>query len=188
MGQVIPSSRPVIGRDLIEMKQEFGLSTSDALWVFGLSITKWSEITKERVDLPIKDPTLALLARFLDQNPSLSLVPKYPPASEVFDMFNEIVDVPQKRFSILLGAEASAAYRWRKPGARQTPTSQRLLYYMKITLLRMTENARIEMLSKWSNTVEQEASTRGRKDIFRTGRWEDNTRSKPAQDVEAEAQ
>lgn len=188
MNNIIPATRPVIGKDLLEIKQAFGLSTADAIWLFGLSITKWTQVAKSKAEEPIRDPTLALLARFLDRHPELSVVPKFPKTNEMFDFLNEITPVSQKRFSILLGSEASAAYRWRKPGARQSPTSERLMYFIKVSLLSLSENKRAEMLDDWKRTVEAEAQARGRENIFKSGRWFAEKEENEQEDADKDAE
>lgn len=167
----IPTTRPVIGRDLDEIKQTFGLSTADACWLFGLSITKWTQVARQSTDTPVKDPTLALLCRFLDQHPELSVMPKLPDATEMFDLINKVAQTDQKRFSILFGSEASAAYRWRKNGARQSPTLLRLMYYMKMALQTRNKASKEELLTDWAKTVEQEGSARGVNNVFKVGQW-----------------
>mgnify|MGYP006870084542 CR=1 FL=1 len=75
---MIPTNRPVLGRDLDEIKQEFGLSTADACYLFGLSITKWTHVVRQAPDAPVKDPTLALVVRLLDANPDLNEIHQTP--------------------------------------------------------------------------------------------------------------
>jgi hypothetical protein len=66
---MIPSNRPVLGRDLDAVRQEFGLLTNDIIWVLSMSITRWMQVVRQAPDEPVKDPTLALLVRFLAQHP-----------------------------------------------------------------------------------------------------------------------
>lgn len=169
--RMIPSSRPVVGRDLEEIKQQFGLSTADACFLFGISITKWTHIVRQGADVPLTDPTLALLVRFLAEHPELSVIPQMPTAAEMFELFNEVLDVDQKRFSLMLGAEASAGYRWRKANSRQSAALQRLMYYMRLALMSRSSSDRLQLLDGWSRTVASEGAARGVDDIFRAGQW-----------------
>ena len=66
---MIPTDRPVLGRDLETVRQGFGLATQDIIWVLGMSITRWMQIVRQAPDAPVKDPALALLVRFLAQHP-----------------------------------------------------------------------------------------------------------------------
>lgn len=168
---MIPTNRAVLGRDLDDVKMQFGLSTADACWLFGMSITKWTQIVRKAVDEPVTDPTLALLVRYLDQHPELSVIPKLPDGEEMFELINTIIPTDQKKFSILMGSEASAAYRWRRVGSRQSPTLLRLMFYMKMSLLGRTDSERLQLISEWQKTVELEGRARGVDDVFRRGRW-----------------
>ncbi len=168
---MIPDNRPVIGRDLDTIKQQFGLSTADACHLFGMSITKWTHVARQGADVPVTDPTLALLARFLDGHPELNVIPRYPDPTEMYDFVNDIHPVDQKAFSVLMGSEASATYRWRKTGSRPSPVLQRLMHYMRLSLLARDETGKVELLSDWRTTVAQEGLVRGVPNVFKVGRW-----------------
>lgn len=172
---MIPNNRPVLGRDLDAVRQEFGLLTNDIIWVLSMSITRWMQIVRQAPDEPVKDPTLALLVRFLAQHPELAVVPKQPSASDLFALMNEVADVEPKRFATYFGAETSAAYRWMKPDARPSSTALRLMHFMKIALLMQDTAGRTQMLEDWRKTVDQEAKARGVDDIFKSGRWSTTT-------------
>lgn len=168
---MISDSRPILGKDLDTIRKQYGLLTSDACWLFGLSITRWMQIVRQAADLPVKDPTLALLVRFLDQNPELSLIPKFPRAAEMYEMVNSVQETDQKRFSVLFGSESSATYRWLKAGSRQSPAVNRLMHYMKSALLARQPEKRADLLEKWRKTVAKEAQARGVPDVFKSGHW-----------------
>ncbi|WP_404666939.1 hypothetical protein [Roseateles asaccharophilus] len=137
-----------------------------------MSITKWMHVVRQAADAPVKDPTLALLVRFLDQHPDMSVIPKFPEAQEMFDTVNKITDVDQKRFSVLFGSESSATYRWLKPsGSRVSPAVGRLMYYLKMALMAKPPADRGVMLEDWRETVRLEAQARGVDDIFKQGSW-----------------
>lgn len=168
---MIPSNRPVLGRDLDAVRQEFGLLTNDMIWVLNMSITRWTQIVRQAPDEPIKDPTLALLVRFLAQHPELAVVPKQPSAPEMFTLMNEIAHVEPKRFATYFGAETSAAYRWMRPDARPSSTVLRLMHFLKTVLLMQAPSDRTQILEDWRKTVDQEARNRGVNDVFHSGRW-----------------
>lgn len=190
----IPADRPVLGKDLDSIRQAHGILTADACWLFGMSITKWMHVVRQAPNEPLKDPTLALLVRFLDQHPEMSVIPKFPEAQEMYDTVNKIADVDQKRFSVLFGSESSATYRWLKPsGSRVSPAVGRLMYYLKMALLAKPPADRGVMLEDWRETVRLEAQTRGVDDIFKQGSWKPKAekpakaprRSKKSADVSA---
>lgn len=192
---MIPTNRPVLGRDLDAVRQEFGLLTNDIIWVLSMSITRWMQVVRQAPDEPVKDPTLALLVRFLAQHPELAVVPKQPTAPEMLAFMNEIADVETKRFATYFGAESSAAYRWMRPDSHPSSSVTRLMHFLKTALLMQNSAGRTQLLEDWRKTVEQEARSRGVSDVFKTGRWTtpilDNgapssplKRSKPAPDAE----
>jgi hypothetical protein len=168
---MIPDTRPVLGKDLDTVRQQYGLLTSDACWLFGLSITRWMMVVRQAADLPVKDPTLALLVRFLDQHPELSVIPKFPSVAEMYEMVNSIQETDQKRFSVLFGSEASATYRWLKAGSRQSPAVNRLMHYLRVGMLSRQPEKRADMLEAWRVTVAKEAQARGVPDVFKSGQW-----------------
>lgn len=167
----IPKNRPVLGKDLDAVRQQFGLTSSDALFLFGLSITRWMHVVRRDAELPVIDTSLALLARFIDDHPDIRMMPEFPSASEVFEAVRASSDVHQKHFSIMLGAEASAAYRWLKTSSRQSPSVTRLLWHLH-TALEMTPSRKRDLLvQSWIKLVSSEGKARGIDDIFTEGRW-----------------
>lgn len=176
---MIPSNRPVVGKDLETVAQQFGMLVSDACWLFGISITKWTQIVRQAPDIPLTDPTLALLVRFLASHPELNVIPKFPGAAEMFAEVNKVQAVDQKRFAILFGSEASATYRWLRPGSRMSPAVARLMHYMRMALLALPPERRVSEMEAWRLTVEQEGRARGVEDIFRSGAWRPKVPKKP---------
>jgi len=168
---MIPSNRPVLGKDLDTVRQQYGMLVADACWLFGLSITRWTQIVRQKGELPVKDPTLALLVRYLDQHPDLSVIPKLPEAEEMFAMINAVQETGPKQFAVLFGSESSASYRWFTSGGRQSAAVNRLMYYLKLSLLTRQPGQRAELLQDWRKTVEQEAAARGSNNVFKTGKW-----------------
>lgn len=169
---MIPTNRPVIGKDLDTVRQQFGLLTADAIWLYGLSPNKWTTLVRQQPNEPIPDPTLALLVRFLDQHPELSIIPRWPSPRETFDCLNATQKLTQGDFSLLLGFERSAAPRWFKPrGARQSATLSRLMLCLKTTILSMRTEDRGQLMDDWRELVKNEAEVRGVDDLFDAGRW-----------------
>lgn len=169
---MIPTTRPVIGRDLDTIKRALGLSTADACNLFGLSITKWTDVVRTNADSEVRDPTLALLTRFLDEHMRDEFVPRPPTCEDFFDLLKSIDDrIDQKRFSVLVGSEGSAAYRWLRIGSRPTPALSRLMLYMKIVLDKSSRAGQRKFLEDWMLTVVREGAARGVDNVLRTGRW-----------------
>lgn len=168
---MIPHDRPVIGRDLDEVRQQFGLLVGDALWLYGMSMTKWTHIVRRDAELPVTDPSLALLVRFLDENPGLSVIPKPPTAEEMYELLNGIQESNQRKFAVTFGSESSSAYRWLKAGGNMSTTVSRLMYFMKLGLMSKPQERRADMLENWRQTVHAEALARDVPDVFASGKW-----------------
>ena len=168
---MIPIQRPVLGSDLDDVRQQFGLSVGDAIWLFGLSITRWTEIVRKGAEEPVRDPTLALLVRLLDAFPTLNVIPMYPTPTEMYDLLAEVTDMTKKKFSIFMGNESSGGYRWMTKGSRPSPALLRLMYFLKIMLTSAKPEERTAVVEGWMNIVNIEASARGSNDVFHTGRW-----------------
>ena len=172
---MIPNTRPVLGKDLDTVRQQHGLLTSDACWLFGLSMTRWMQIVRQGPELPVKDPTLALLVRFLDENPESLFLPKFPTVEEVYSLVESTQadkkGLPQ-RFSVFLGSEASATNRWRRgAGTRQSPAVLRLMLCLKSAMLARQPESRAELIDNWRKTVDAEGVARDVDDVFREGKW-----------------
>lgn len=168
---MIPFSRPVVGKDLDAIRQQFGLLTSDACFVFGLSITRWMQIVRQKPDEPVKDPTLALMVRFLEEHPETLVIPDYPTVPDMYEYINSIQTTDQKRFSILFGSEASAAYRWLRSNSRQSPAVSRLMHLLKVALNSRSPAQKWKLIESWSKIVAKEGVARGIPDVFAFGKW-----------------
>lgn len=167
---MIPENRPVIGSDLEDIRIMNGMSVADACWLFGMSPTKWTYVAKKGANQPVSS-TLALLARALDRDPPIRLLPEMPNATEISSLLNGVSEVDKKRLAIISGNEACGGYRWLVLGTRQPAELQRLFYCLKQRLLMAPKGRRVEVLADWFKTVENEARARGITDIFRTGSW-----------------
>lgn len=172
---MIPYTRPVLGKDLDTVRQQCGLLTADACWLFGLSMTRWMQIVRQGPELPVKDPTLALLVRFLDEHPEALFMPKFPSVDEVYGLV-ESTQIDKKglaqRFSVFLGSEGSATNRWRRgAGSRQSPAVLRLMLCLKSAMLARQPESRAELLEGWRKTVDLEGKARGVADVFKEGKW-----------------
>lgn len=171
----IPKNRPVLGKDLDNVRQALGLTSSDALFLFGLSITRWMHVVRRDAELPVIDTSLAILARFIDDNPEIRMMPEFASADEVFanvSRCSKTTEIHQKHFSIMMGAEASAAYRWLKTSSRQSPSVIRLFWHINTALERQTNaKQRDQVIRDWIKMVKVEGKARNVDDIFEVGRW-----------------
>lgn len=169
---MIPVSRPVINKDLDDLRLSYGLSTQDALYLFGINMGKWSAMKAAPQEV-VKDVSLALLVRLLDGNPGLFLPPEYPSPSEMKDLFDHCSDRPirQKMLAILLGNNESSGYRWLKLDANNKPSVSRLSLYLEKAILSLKEESRNDALQSWKEVVQQEGYARTGQNVLETGKW-----------------
>jgi hypothetical protein len=172
--QIIPTDRPVQGRDLQTVASLLGLNTTDACWLFGVSMTKWMHIVNKLAYEPVRNPTHALLVRALANDNDASPLPPMPQAEEVFDAIQKnMASIDKKRVSLMFGREASGGYRWLTKGSKISPSLGRLFYvFMKQYMPAIQKpTAAVRMLDRWNELVEIEAKARGVDSIWTSGRW-----------------
>lgn len=169
---MIPVSRPVINKDLDDLRLSYGLSVMDACYLFGLNMGKWSAM-KSAPNEPVTDVSLALLVRLLNENPALFTPPEYPSPAEMKDLFDKSQGEPikQKDLAIMLGNNESSGYRWLRLNSNQKPSVSRLSLYLEKMLLSCKEDQRHDLLEEWMKVVHQEGYVRTNKDVFVTGQW-----------------
>lgn len=168
---MIPVNRPVIGYDLEDLREKLGISSADAAWLFGMSITKWMLTARKSADKPVK-PSLALFVRLLDRHPELNFLPKFPEPGDVFDKISGGKKMTKKRLSVMLGREASSGYRWITAGGRSSPILGRLLLLLLLALdHKKGGDDSSSILEEWDRMVETEALARGVPNVWATGRW-----------------
>ena len=191
--KMIPTTRPVLGKDLDTVRQQLGLLTADACWLFGLSMTRWMQICRQAPELPVRDPTLALLVRFLDQHPETCPIPRFPSVEETMALVDSAQKTSDQRFSVLLGSEKTAAYRWKRGASRQSPGVLRLMLCLKQALLAREPGTRAELIEDWGKAVAAEGVAREVSDVFTSGNWtkpksEDKTVKEHKAELKAERQ
>lgn len=186
---VIPKNRPVLGKDLDTLSQLYGLSTTDALFLFGVSITKWMHAVRRDAELPLADTSLALFVRFLDDHPEIYFMPQFPSPPEVYERIKsyqkEEDQLPPRHFSLIMGAESTASNRWLNGTSGHSPSVSRLLWSLDEALKRNVgestmvpggagrggKTANRELIADFIKTAQLEAQLRGVTDLFSEGRW-----------------
>jgi hypothetical protein len=181
----IPADRPVCGQDLDDVRKMLGLSVADACYLYGLSPTKWSQMVSgiqaipeinykgSTAQTPVTDPTLALLVRCLAANPELPVIPQMPSPAEMSAMISNVTGNPTQRyFAVALGNESTSAYRWSRIGQQPPATAQRLLYALKLALVKRDDADKKAFMANWEKIVRTEAAARDAAgDVFETGKW-----------------
>lgn len=183
---MIPSNRPVIGADLLDLRERLQLKSQDIAWLLGLSMTKWMMIVNKDRNQPVKDPTLALVVRVLDEFPELNPIPRAPSAAEIMSLADAEIPkssdeqefpLTKKKLSILFGAEASSGYRWLETDSGISPVLGRLFSLFQRG--NSMAGSRAAFNQRWVDRVETEARARGISEIFRWGRWVPSTKPMP---------
>ncbi|WP_137917041.1 hypothetical protein [Hydrogenophaga sp. 2FB] len=183
----IPKNRPVLGKDLDVMCQQYGMNTTDALFVFGLSMTRWMHIVRRDAELPVLDNSLAVLVRFMDTYPDIRILPTFPKVEDLASTMKADADILPRTFSLMMGAEETASYRWLSGRSRQSPSVLRLMWHVHhaLTVPMAPEDGseapegppglreRKKIIKKLHDLALLEAKARGAKDLIKDGRWPD---------------
>lgn len=189
---MIPASRPVIGKDLDDLRARYGISVAEACHLFGLSPNKWSEIVNRGADEPVKDIPTALLARLLDNHRWLYEPPEWPTPEEMLELFEQSAGgrITMRTFSALLGVDTASGSRWLSHESGQKGASQRLMYYLRRLLVdyaRADEDAsRHLVFESWLQQVRNEGFARAGHDVIKTGRWRAKAANDPDPDGDIE--
>lgn len=170
---MIPTNRPVLGRDIEVLRQKLGYTVEDMCWVIGVAMPGWSRIVKQRPDVPVRDVTIALITRFLDKYYELSFVPKFSNPEEVMNMIkgNDALmrdlggTAPLKKMGILVGRDSSAGHRWSQSRRGISPAITRASLLIK----NLAQNT--GSIKDWIDTINIESRARGVEDIWRLGKW-----------------
>lgn len=182
---MITENEPIKGVNIDEIRIKLGLSISDACWVFGIARPDWTTLIASHDPV---SPALAELIRFYNA------YPEYCPAKspiDIGDLYERLSDASEgdvkrpdaktvgtrqgrrrsssldlKAFSVMLGKEGSAAYRWVKMGANAAVPVVRMMEAMD-AMLKKGENP-VNLFIQLANT---EAKARDVEDVWATGSW-----------------
>lgn len=162
--------RPILGEDLDELRESLGLSTMDACWLFGMSMTKWSKVINKEGRELVPNASLALLVRALRAYPLACPLPKMTGAIEVFEQIQQTsrpmssnnqdtvkergLFVDKKRMAIMFGCEASSGYRWITIGSKISPVLARLFGLFKNRHADAVAKAKTETLRRRTRVSE----------------------------------
>jgi hypothetical protein len=162
---------PVNWHYLEDLRNQLGLLVFEFCTLFGISMVKWSDM-KRNPGAPVPDAAIALLARIIRDDPSLSWIPVFPTPKDVFDKLERICatrgqNVSHRQFSIANGRDSSTTNRWIAYGHPPGPFATRLIHTLQKTLT----NKGYEGWMEWQDHVDAEAQARGIPDIWMTGAW-----------------
>lgn len=180
---MITDKEPIIGHNIDELRVKLGLSIGDACWVFGIARNDWTSVIANSEPV---DAALAELVRFYNAHPEFC--PAKPPV-DIGDLFDRMTEASEgalkrpvqaakgrgrrkansldmKAFAIMLGKEASAAYRWVKMGSNAAIPVVRMMEAMD-AMLKQGKNP----VSLFMKIADTEAKARGVPDVWTTGKW-----------------
>jgi len=179
--------RPILGRDLLLLQQWLGLDLTELTAALGISPPRWRELTVERPDQPLDDPTLALLVWSILTFPAQSYLPVYPEVEDVYATFQALADhleLPGRRrlsakkaFSLLLGREGTSGFRWLAPGAPRGNTRQKTRRLMLVFDAVLRAHGAVG-LRQWLERVDLEAQQRGI-DLWEQNSWREKSPESP---------
>lgn len=167
---MIQSGKKITGADLVDQREELGMSVTDHFWLFGV-LTRTFRTTKEGGQKPIESVPTTILARYLDKFPEENPVPQMPEWDETFDAVKEVdASMSPRKFGIHFGTTGWTGNRWYH-GGKPSPPVQRLFYI----LLNGLAHEGAEALYKFVSVLEEEAYARGFQkgfeEVLKNGSW-----------------
>lgn len=170
---MIDTNRPVRGHDLNDVREKLMLSVEDMCWLIGISMPRWSLLTRDENALkPLSDTTIAILVRVLDEYPEYNFVPQMPSPQEIFDALQAVdSNITMKEASIMLGREASSCFHWIRRGRRAAPSVLRLGHILLNQVNGDQRSSKTKFINYLRTIVVREANARGQRDIFEAGTW-----------------
>lgn len=162
---------PVTGNDLLSLREKLGLTAMEFQFVLGISGFAFAKLVKEdQRSKPLYDPSIALMARWLDKYPEDAEVPIAPSFNEFFDTLNKMIggSLTLKEVAIAFGKQPSAGHRWSVSHGAAIGTLNRILTILFPKIRRMGPDV---YTKDWHELVEIEAQARGIKHIWRHGIW-----------------
>ncbi len=167
------------GADLHDLKETLCLSLLDLGWVTGLKNSsspkeKW-KMTGERSELPIPQPYLSILIRYLMKHGDELMLPQMPYFLDVFDKIAPYFDKMGlgkpvlSKFGLLLGVGSGAANDW-KNVKEPSVGVQRVLFLLNQTIDKYGEKG----FKRYLSIVEEECRLReigSIQELIANGTW-----------------
>ena len=151
---VIPTNRPVLGSDLLELQKALDASTAEMHYILCMTPNEWADTVNAGRDEPIKSIPVEIIVRVLDESPELSPIPQPPDPNEIYELVKGIRDMGMGAFAELCGSEQTAAVRWLTQQRAHHPKSSRVF---EVLLGRLTRGknplSRADRLYNWELMV-----------------------------------
>ena len=147
--RVLSSDQRVLGGHLEILRTLFGWTVEEACFAFGMNQSSWTTVVVKGKSEPVKNPTIALLARRYDARPETAPQSPRPDMKALIERFGA------RHIGALLGRDDLAGYRWNKdPDAcNASPSTRRLAMHL--------ENTPDEELGQWEELINLERESRG---------------------------
>ncbi|MEE4379887.1 MAG: hypothetical protein V2J55_20555 [Candidatus Competibacteraceae bacterium] len=159
-------NRGVRGRDLVLLRQWYGLNLTETCYLFGISTQKWPDYQNNPDEL-VDDVGLSLLVWALTRFPEAQYLPVFPTPTDVYPLYEQVakhstprLTAPAMTFGLLLGRSRALRHRWFKQvgnPARVAPTELRLLYALRAVL----QTHGVVGFNAWIHHARVEAESRG---------------------------
>ena len=157
--------RGVRGRDVLFLRQWFGLSIAETCYLLGITAPKWYQC-QHHPDRLVEDASVALLVWALLRFPEAQYLPTFPDPAEVYPLYQNAAERGHPNdsqlataFGLLLGRERLAPQRWltAENPSRVPPTVRRLLFALRGALLARG----VPGFEAWIERARFEARSRG---------------------------
>jgi hypothetical protein len=186
------STKPVTNYDLEMLRNVLNLDHGEFCHLLGIQLVKWWTMRNdENIHKPVKDPLLAITARWLMEHPE-----HCPPLAKMTPMqLREMlleehgVEIDENNIGPMFGRHATAKNRWADGTDNISPSIRHSILILNIAIEKMGAKRAV---ADWMKTVQTEANARGIEDVFRSRHWNPDkkprnmqakTRKKPGQDA-----
>lgn len=176
--------RPVMGYDLLQLRQWTGLDVAELVGLLGITYNIWYDLTENKANQPIANPDLALLVWAVFSFPEENGFPQIPDPATVLAQFQEVAkDLPypsehgpkrlstQRVFALLQGREPTATSRWISGGETKVVATRLKTRRLMVIFSAVLRHHGKAGLAKWLARVNAEAHWRGLSDFWKQGSW-----------------
>jgi len=145
-------------KHLVAIKKMLGLSSTEFKNVTGINFTNEATKVKKKGSEPLQ-PSVALFLRFFLEAEKHIKIDDYPSAEEIYEILKKgNPDLTYQAFSLLMGADRTAALRWVNTHTTPRRSGLRYFYYIRELSHILSPKELYEMVEK---AARDEAEARG---------------------------